>query len=264
MSTFDAAPVQAGTAYVRHDQHGGFNRWTIGNGEFACAIGWLDDRILQLESISRRDSLGVVLHASRELFALTVDETHRLTAETSRVSGVETARGKDWVRLRVHLGSERHGALQFVVECHDGHGVLRQWLEYTADGPVTITGCDGLLLEVADPEAHVVHTVAGVQQQGGWRPEEEISPGMPAERSLLAVALALAPDRPPSCGRWASPPRFPARWARPAVGPGCAPTGCGNVPPARRGQRSWGRSPRIAPRRWRRRGCCAARSRSWL
>ncbi|HYI26187.1 MAG TPA: alpha-galactosidase, partial [Thermomicrobiales bacterium] len=174
MSTFDAAPVVAGTAYVRADRSKGFTRWTIGNADLTCSLGWLDDRILQFETIERTDNHGIVVRASREVFALTVDNLHRLTADATRVSGVETSRGDTWVHLRIHLASEGHGSIAFVLECRDGHPILRQWLEYAANGPVTITTCDPWLLEFANPGAMLLKTVAGVQQQGGWHPESGV------------------------------------------------------------------------------------------
>ncbi len=203
MSTFDAASVTAGRTYAKSDRSAGFTRWTIGNADLTCTLGWLDDRVLQFETIERTDNLGVVVRSSREVFAITIDDLHRLTAESMTVSGVETASGDEWVQLRVHLASEGHGSIAFVLELRERHPVLRQWLEYAADGAVTITRCDPWLLTFADPGSMLLKTVAGVQQQGGWAPESgvyrsfRIEERDPAEGTVIQSGLRSTWDECP-------------------------------------------------------------------
>ena len=171
MPSFEAAPVAAGTAWIRQDAAPGSTRWIAGNTLLTCTIGWLADGILQLEAIARTDNLGAVGRASRDVFGLTLDDERRLTAATATVVGSATTAGPGWVRLEIDLDAGETGTIRFGIELHEHQAVLRQWLAFTPASDATVTACEPLILGIPEPGQSTLYTVAGVQQQGGWRPE---------------------------------------------------------------------------------------------
>ncbi len=57
------------------------------------------------------------------------------------------------------------------IRCHDNLAVLQQWLDIETIEPGTLRSAVPCVLTVATSVVPTLSTVAGVQQQGGWRPE---------------------------------------------------------------------------------------------
>jgi len=171
MPSFSAAPVRAGTAWIDIQRTRGFTRWIVGNDRITCTLGVLADGILQVEAVARTDNLGAVARAARDVFAITLDDERRLTATGAKVVGDATAITGSGVRLEIELEADGAGTVRFAIELPEHQAVLRQGLSFTAADETTVTGCEPLVLGIGAPSSMLLQTVAGVQQQGGWRPE---------------------------------------------------------------------------------------------
>jgi alpha-galactosidase len=102
-------------------------------------------------------------------FALAADGND-LAAETA-VARCRVENDGDAVRARITLAVPGGTELDYVVECVDGQGVLRQWLEVRPGTSLTLRRIEPVRLALAAGELSEAYTVSGVQRQGGWRDE---------------------------------------------------------------------------------------------
>ncbi len=77
----------------------------------------------------------------------------------------------DTVHLTILLRNDAGTTVTVHLECHEHQSIIRQWLEITAATDIAIHRVEPFHLDVGIPNLTTLHTVSGVQRQGGWRPD---------------------------------------------------------------------------------------------
>ncbi|MDQ3655931.1 MAG: alpha-galactosidase [Chloroflexota bacterium] len=87
------------------------------------------------------------------------------------MTGSRTWANGSAVRLEIRLKGKNGLEVALELECHEGQSIVRQWLGVSPSATVTIDRVEPGRLVVAGGDLSTVHTVSGVQRQGGWRPD---------------------------------------------------------------------------------------------
>lgn len=146
-------------------------RWTIGNGRIQAELGWRAEEGLRLLSVGTSDGAVRWEGGARSLVALVIDDLPPVAdwdVVDSSAEEDETAS-----RLRITLAAPDGTRATVAIECRAGQGLFRQWVEIDPDRPRVLRTATPLHLNVVSAEPVDLVTVAGVQQQGGWQPDEE-------------------------------------------------------------------------------------------
>ncbi|HYH12832.1 MAG TPA: glycoside hydrolase family 36 protein [Thermomicrobiales bacterium] len=153
-----------GSAYARLE----YSTWRVGNDEIALELDAVSGGV-RLRRLALTPGAAWELGGDAAPFALVIDGVD--IAPSLTVSG-----GRCWVegeavRLAIELTAPI-GATVLHLECHDRQAMIRQWLEVVPSAPATLHRVEPVRLAIASPSLQILHTVSGVQRQGGWRPEE--------------------------------------------------------------------------------------------
>jgi alpha-galactosidase len=111
-----------------------------------------------------------------------------------RAGDLQVVRGRVWdeggaARLEVVLRGGDGMAVAVQLECHEGQQFIRQWMEVTPPASARVDRVEPARLAVTGGELTVAHTVAGVQRQGGWRPDEGPYRSFRLERESLETPV---------------------------------------------------------------------------
>jgi alpha-galactosidase len=166
MTTSTMTRAVVGSAYARLDH----DVWHIGNDAIAMELSARPGMPLVATRVGLGGSTGWVLAGDTPPFALVLGG--RNVAPDLAVAG-----GRAWAeggaaRLEIELSAPGVTRVLLQLECHERQGVIRQWLEVDASEPVAVTRVEPVRLEVRSPAMATLHTVSGVQRQGGWRHDE--------------------------------------------------------------------------------------------
>ncbi len=129
------------------------------------------DHPLQLVHVALGDDRRWHAAGTEPLFSLTSSSDQPVPWGTFRLGGSRVRIEAGAVRLDIELQGD---GVTIVVhfECHEHQAVIRQWLEVVPSHALAIQRVEPFRLAVRSPELTTVHTVSGVQRQGGWRPDQ--------------------------------------------------------------------------------------------
>jgi alpha-galactosidase len=89
------------------------------------------------------------------------------------------------VRLAIDLAGDEGQTVTAHYEAIPGQAIIRSWLGITSGQPVTISRVEPIRLAIASPAITTLHTVSGVQRQGGWRPDHGLYRSFRLEEARL-------------------------------------------------------------------------------
>jgi alpha-galactosidase len=158
--------VAARDAYVR----AGNGTWRIGNDLIEFGISAVPGESLVLSRVEAQGVQCWQLAGNAVPFSLALDG-HDVTNELE-VTGARCWAEDRAVRLEIGLRTPAGVQVFFHLECHAERALIRQWIELEVSSPVTVTRVEPVRLGFATSQWHTIHTVSGVQQQGGWRSDE--------------------------------------------------------------------------------------------
>ncbi|HEV2073833.1 MAG TPA: glycoside hydrolase family 36 protein [Thermomicrobiales bacterium] len=167
MSTAGISTASLGTAYARSGTH----EWHIGNTRISMTLTADPGNPLRLVRITLDDHRQWHASGTESLFRLATIGDQPVASDVFRPgpSRVWTEAGA--VRLAIELqGDESTVAAHF--QCHEDQSVIRQWLEIVPTTPLAIGRVEPFRLAIHSPELTTVHTISGVQRQGGWRADQ--------------------------------------------------------------------------------------------
>ncbi|MGB3306905.1 MAG: alpha-galactosidase [Thermomicrobiales bacterium] len=149
-------------------------RWTIATDRLRYILEWRDGtlsiaRIESADGSVRFDGAGqrafeISLHTSDGPMPL---DGLRYLDSDAEIEG-------DAVHLTIQLhaqGDSGEVEIAVHVRCHARHSIVEQWIEVTPSRPVTVCGVTPIVLVARATGEVTLHTVAGVQRQGGWQAE---------------------------------------------------------------------------------------------
>jgi len=166
VASTEQTEASAGTARAQWED----GTWHVGNAEIELGISGSPGDRLVLSRLAARDTSGWSIAPGSPPFALVldgVDVTSGMVGESSRTWADDRS-----VRLEVGLPTEGGHHVFLQLECHDGQAIVRQWLELEPSTAVTVSRIEPARLCLSPREIQTLHTISGVQRQGGWRPEE--------------------------------------------------------------------------------------------
>lgn len=163
MTTSDITSVSHGAAYARRDGEA----WRIGTGRIEATIACATGQPARLTAIAIADGRRWDL-AAEALFRL--DTSPPIAEPVARASRAWVE--GDAVHLAIELARDDGSTITVRIEAHEGQGIIRQWLEVAPAVGLAIDMVRPLRLAVSQDDVTMLHTVSGVQRQGGWRPDE--------------------------------------------------------------------------------------------
>ena len=162
----DEHQAAVGSAFARCEEH----TWHIGNDHIALRLvadpgAALRPLRLELAEGNQWDlapdgpGFGVFLGRQDLTEALSVTSSQAWTEDGAVRLAIEQ-HAKDSTRVFLH------------VECREGQGLLRQWLEIIPETSTTVERVEPIRLALARGVISTMHSVSGVQRQGGWRADQ--------------------------------------------------------------------------------------------
>jgi len=163
--------ARSGSVIAMQEVTGDVTRWTIANERLRYSLQWRDG-MLSLATIATADGAVSYTGAGQRLVDI---HLHFLNNAASVIDRLDVVRAEaiahgDSVRLSIHLQSDDL-ALSVNVLCHSGQAIVEQWVEITPSHAATLVHVSPLVLNLRVDGNTTIHTVSGVQRQGGWQPE---------------------------------------------------------------------------------------------
>jgi alpha-galactosidase len=178
----DVSTATHGSAYARRDDHA----WKIGNDRFAVTLRGEEGQPLRLSRLALGDDRHWDTAGDEALFHLATSGTVLDRPDRFRVRDSRAWEEEGAVRLAIDLQDDDGLAVTVHLECHEHQAIIREWLEVVAPVSLTIHRVEPIRLAGTQPEPTTVHTISGVQRQGGWRPENGSYRSFRRERQTLA------------------------------------------------------------------------------
>ncbi|HVL26413.1 MAG TPA: alpha-galactosidase [Thermomicrobiales bacterium] len=178
--------IAVGDAYARDTD----DTWEIGNGRVAATFAATTGEPLRLIRLGDGDHAWDTARTGAP-FALALAGEPAPRADDLRVRDVHAAVEEGAVRLTIDLAADGLAVTLHVV-CHPGQALLRQWLEITPATAATLVRVEPIRLTVASLQPVTLHTVAGVQRQGGYSPESGAYRSFGLEHRALDAPVHLA------------------------------------------------------------------------
>ncbi|CAN5547123.1 hypothetical protein BH09CHL1_BH09CHL1_07710 [soil metagenome] len=168
------------SAYINEEQ----DTWTIGNGQFEVALAWTGDH-LAFQSIGEWTG-----SATDSVWKLNWNGTSLANAPV--VASVSN--DADSVTLSLASQSERGLVVTLHLQCWNGVPIIEQWLEIEAHESGLLRDIYPSWFSVVSPRTLTMHTISGVQQQGGWSGNPGDFRSFRREERLLDGAVTLLSD----------------------------------------------------------------------
>ncbi len=167
MSTAGVSSANLGNAYARS----GKTEWHIGNDRISMTLRGDPDHPLRLIRLALGDDRQWHAGGTDPLFHLTTSSDQPVASDIFRPGVSRVWKETGAVRLEIELqGDDCTVVAHF--QCHEHQAVIRQWLEIAPSTALAIRRVEPFRLAVQSPELTTVHTISGVQRQGGWRPDQ--------------------------------------------------------------------------------------------
>ncbi len=170
--------------------------WELSNDRVTAQFATASDGGLRIQSLATADGTVSLEGADRSSIPAIGDVTFR-------VSGGETVRHGDGTELIVRMQSDAGDALDVHVVLHDGQSLIRQWLEITPVSDLSFEAPPAAMLSLSAVTSPVLHTLSGVQRQGGWKPDEGAYRSFRLEERTLTEPAHL--ESGPRSTWWESP-----------------------------------------------------------
>jgi len=170
--------------------------WRLANEQIVAIYAIAKDGGLRLQSIATADG-AVRLDGADWSIAAAIGDV------PFQVRDGEIRRGDDRSELIVRMKSDFGDALEVHVVLRDGRSLFRQWLEITPAADRAFDAPPAATLSLAAGTAPLLHTVSGVQRQGGWRPDEGAYRSFRLEERALTEPAHL--ESGPRSTWWESP-----------------------------------------------------------
>lgn len=170
-------------------------RWTIANDKLRYALDWRGST-LSIAGIESTDGGVQFEGAGQQAFEISLQAAGGpVSLSGLQYMGSDAEIEGNAVRLTIHLrahGDTGELRIEVHVRCHDGQSIMEQWIEVTPSRAVTVLGIAPIVLAARATGEVTLHTVAGVQRQGGWQPEGGPYRSFRLESRSLGPAIRLA------------------------------------------------------------------------
>ena len=162
--------------------------WSIGNDAIEYALTWTAENGLRMGRFGLVDGPAWNGAAGGNVWAFTWNgQTVRSGGASQELLGAKTRSDERSVTLQI-----RHRVAGFLVvtvnvRCYRGLSVVEQWLEIEPERSGLCADVVPLRLDLEVPGPATLHTVSGVQQQGGWQADIGEYRSFRLETSLLGT-----------------------------------------------------------------------------
>lgn len=169
MSDSSTFLARAGNASITHDQDGERQTWTVSSNKIRLRLRWFPGTGLRITRIESPEKPTVTGSPNDPPFALNWAGAP-VPLERARLLDASATATETHVTLALQLTVE---SLRITVHlrCHDNLAVIEQWLSVTSTVSGTLSDVIPLSISLRSPETPTLTTIAGVQRQGGWRPD---------------------------------------------------------------------------------------------
>lgn len=168
--------ARSGSVVATEERRGGTTRWEIANDKLRYALEWRDGR-MTFAGIATADGTvafdgasGGAARAAQPLISLRLSGLSDTSLHDLKLDRTSAEIRDGAVQVSIHLESAEL-ALSVNILSHPGQAIVEQWVEIGSSRSATLTHASPLVLALAIQGETTVHTVAGVQRQGGWQPE---------------------------------------------------------------------------------------------
>ena len=160
--------------------------WDIETDLIRLRLRWSPDLGLHLDHLKSTNGAQLDGMSNSPVFALSWSGPSTLGPLTSaKLIGCSSAANGTHITLSIHL--ELAPLIITVnIRCHDNLAVVQQWLDIQTTEAGTLRNSAPCVLTVASAIVPTLSTVAGVQQQGGWRPDSGEYRSFRLEERLLS------------------------------------------------------------------------------
>ena len=144
-------------------------RWTVANERLRYSLAWRDG-VLSLAGIETADGEVSFNGAGQRVVELRLLDDAASALDGMELDHAGAIMQGSAVQLTVHLQSDDL-AVSVNVLGHPAQAIVEQWVEVTSTSPARLMRVSPLVLNLRAEGNTSVHTVSGVQRQGGWQPE---------------------------------------------------------------------------------------------
>ncbi|HWV35934.1 MAG TPA: hypothetical protein VNZ55_09875, partial [Thermomicrobiales bacterium] len=149
-------------------------RWTIATDRLRYTLEWRDGTlsIAGIESADGRVRFDGAGQQSFEVSLHTATGPMPLDGLRYLDSGAEIEGESIHLTIRLHAhGDTSEVEISVHARCHARQAIVEQWIEVTPSRAVSVLEVAPIVLAARATGEVTLHTVAGVQRQGGWQAE---------------------------------------------------------------------------------------------
>ena len=169
-------------------------RWTIATDRLRYTLEWRDGTlsIARIESADGRVRFDGAGQESFEVSLQTAEGPMSLNGLRYIDSDAEIEGDAIRLTIRLHAhGDTSEVEIRVHARCHARQAIVEQWIEVTPSRAVSVLEVAPIVLAARAAGEITLHTVAGVQRQGGWQAESGSYRSFRLESRTLGPAIRL-------------------------------------------------------------------------